>query len=972
MQKTYPMTITTEYGSDTYQYLYNFGSTMTIVDETYYMTDGGSGNVILDLDSDKYALIVNSFLPRIPAANQVFAEGMTDYSKYIPELTKLENIELPFSVRVKGSTESELRANVSNLLLELRRDTVYIAYSPPGRPLVYYLANPVAEADTDTYWYREFEDAHMAVVSVTMTSMPPCGVRESLEIVGSTGINDSFEIYSDIYTPLAWDTYEGYPYATIQITASQCFVGSVGLEIQTHGGWGGVIDSAPRQIDKTHPYNIKVYGIRVGDNAANINVKVHCYDASDTELGTLDIVTNYNISEKDVWLDIVEDNGNSVIYPSDSFETLKWIEGTTSAKIEIISGPAANFTDVVFDCIVLTDAYCLADNTLEGTAGIVVREDEIKGDLPAPLDLHISSLFSSSGWREYGLPNTQMDLEITGMSVRSEDDIWACGIDYNTTRGVVFHWDGINWTLKHAFNSPSRLNDIKHDDLGHIWVVGSGIWLSTDGINWQKQKPPDWHGIFASPPGYRSVAPMSSTDVIVVGGGSDGSQTRAEIIRKKNGVWTRIPGGVIDVEMHDVVAIPGYGWFAVGSNTYYKISKNVKIGLDGTIETKYIHYYVLDRAVCATDSTHIWVAGQRTRPSSESCLYFFDGDNWTEQNLYSSAALLDIDCKKIGEDYYVWAVGNGGMILSREITSDLPFSRWVNRSYTVPIHFLTVVIESKDSIWISGTCPYMLRGPYESQGLNASNIIVGQRDKCSENYNPALDIAGEDKFLITRRNQHYKELAAGETAEFRFNIGDHEGRYLVTAGITFSNTTAYDKANIKLRLQTLDGVDITSDIAKEIDLGDPNTIWKEIALLATRFTPIELPSHILSKNANKGQVNQLIYLTADASLGAVKLLLDHLTLIPTDVLVEITDTGDCQVILSSSDGAVLLTPDGTLEAASFSTPSTYAGTPAFEVRPDGINMTILVERTVSDNHELMPFYQLRGYYRPRYLLTPGE
>jgi hypothetical protein len=87
----------------------------------------------------------------------------------------------------------------------------------------------------------------------------------------------------------------------------------------------------------------------------------------------------------------------------------------------------------------------------------------------------------------------------------------------------------------------------------------------------------------------------------------------------------------------------------------------------------------------------------------------------------------------------------------------------------------------------------------------------GEGDDYNSSYNPVVEATGGAvAYSPYRRHGDYRVLDAAVTVDFIFNLAAHASKYYaITAGISFSATTAYDKGTIRKKLQTIDGVDIT-------------------------------------------------------------------------------------------------------------------------------------------------------------------
>jgi hypothetical protein len=244
---------------------------------------------------------------------------------------------------------------------------------------------------------------------------------------------------------------------------------------------------------------------------------------------------------------------------------------------------------------------------------------------------------------------------------------------------------------------------------------------------------------------------------------------------------------------------------------------------------------------------------------------------------------------------------------------------------------------------------------------------VGGSDEFNVDFNPVVDAAtGTVAYSPYRRHGKYRTLAAAATSDFIFNLAKHaENFYAISAGISFSATTAYDKGTIRKKLQTIAGTDITAQYQEdEIDLDDPITDWKEVLLMEDTWDDFFLPSHIVSDDASLGNINQIIQIIAHASLAAVTLWIDHIAIVPTDRWVRVDTINSNCLIIDSTMGEVFDSTDGSPSNAMTHNPTLVEGTPRFRLDPAGSNFTVIaINKVIDDMRVSLVNVVMR--YRPR-------
>jgi len=212
-------------------------------------------------------------------------------------------------------------------------------------------------------------------------------------------------------------------------------------------------------------------------------------------------------------------------------------------------------------------------------------------------------------------------------------------------------------------------------------------------------------------------------------------------------------------------------------------------------------------------------------------------------------------------------------------------------------------------------------------------------------------------------------LAAGKIVDFLFNLAAHAGsRYMITAGISFGAATAFDKGTIHLFLQTTAGTAITTQyILDEVDLADPNTKFREVALQTDDWDVRNVPTHVVSDDAVLGNINQVVELIAHASL-ATTLYIDYVAIIPVEHWTRIKTIASNYIIIDSTMGYILDSIDGGPSTAMAHDSSLVVGVPDFMADPKGMNMTLVAIQDVT-NDQRVGMVNIEMQYTPLYLLV---
>jgi photosystem II stability/assembly factor-like uncharacterized protein len=906
---------------------------LRLVDRDYVMTDGSGGSVILDLnDGVNYAVMLDSFKPSPATARQSTSDSpFRDGTKYNPGLGKLEDVTLPFSIKCIGDAVVSAKEKADALLNEARRDTVYVLYAPDGdSDITFWSAHPAVDFDTDRFWSRFYSDRNIGVVDFELHAPPGFGTVETLVALENLAPNASLDNWTGVEIDDYTRTVTGSSTITKETTIK--FHGSASVKMVRSGGLCYFTTTGFISVNPNEPFCLDAH---VYSTAGLIlSIAALCYDADDSYL------------DMKVWTGMTRggtawDRENMYLYHQGGYWSYyirpeDWPPAT--AKVKLAFSLEQNGT-VYVDKIIFANVKYVPDKAMDGVVGIVIPPGDIKGDLPALCDIYVSNPFTSPPWR----------LQDSGFYV-------------GTIYGVC------------AFDST------------HIWVVGqSGKILFYDGTSWVSQ-------ISGTSLTLRSVSAVSATVAWAVGNGG-------EIRKTTDGgaTWVFQPSGSYGMNLYSVSAVNANVAWVVGE--YGLILKTVNGGADWVQQypdSGYLYLY----SVTAIDANNAWAVGMAGLLMSTIIRTTDGGANWDLQDNQGFSDLYGVFAL---DSTHAWAVGYGGLILFWDgtfwwsqtsgtsnhlwgvyaadsthvwvtcVNGTILFyngSVWSMQStgQTNPLYGLDGY--STTNIWATGGGNTILRGIYPPGALEVTDLVIGQRDGYHEDFNPVVECAeGTLKYNPYRRWGTYRELSATDVAEFLFNLAGHAGnRYAIAAGISFSASTTYDKGTIHLLLKTVDGNAITAQyLSDEIDLGNPNGKWKEVILLDDTFEDADVSSHLVSDDAMLGNIDQVIEVIANASLGAVKLMLDYVALVPLDCYTSVGAIDSNYLIVDSTMEAVMDSIDGGPSTAMTHDPQEVTGSPRFVMDPAGVNMTLVAINDASDDMRVGTV-NLTVRYRKRYKL----
>ena len=1084
------LTLTTTYGdTDTIAFTYTDRTTLLFVDADYILSDGASGEILLDLnDGEDYELMLNSFSPQPATQRQEYADSpLTDGRTYRPGLDKLEDVILPFSIKILGDGDSTID-KATALLNEARKDIVYVVYAPYGAgELTFYSAHPSPEFETSRYWAREFIKNNISIVDFTLEASCGYGIIQEIKPLENRAPNAGIENWTGVEIVDWTRTTSG----SSAITKEESIIlsGSCSVKMVASSGDCELETTGYIAVDEDHPFYLDAYVYSTA--ALQVTIEADCYDANGL-LGTVSFTGDTRgATAWDRHVHNLVDTTQITDYhiASDDFP-----DGTTRVKLRVSLDEDGT---IYVDDIYFGDVNCSCDNSVEGVMGLKI--DDIKGDLPALCDITVGNPFGSPVWKDqasgvatclYAVAavdsTTAYAVGASGVILKTTDSgqswaamssgttknlytvtvfdsthIWAAGKDgtvlfcngttwssqtlphvtYSITNAGMEYWVGTNlnnWA--ETQNGVSIIEDTARKHSGsksskHI-VTGTGyvnsrqttdvfysinpyrsyrirIWFYFGDYTHSTEKERlrvSFYGSTGNFLGYKSVE-LSGGDYWVhssltinpadIPNGTYKIKIEARFSMTNNGRWTGAYVNFDDVTMEETSYPDIYGIDAITATNLVAVGEGGSIYNTANGGSTWVardsgafnHLY----AVSAVDATHIYAVGQSGR-----ILFSANGTTWTEQTSGTYNHLYGVYAV---DTTHIYAVGANGTILfsdgttwtsltsgtaqtlyaiSADSTSEIRAvgsvgtilkstdgTTWILQPGPASITLRGIDNIDTGIAWIVGEGGTILRGEFSATALTATNLVLGQRHGYHADFNPVVEASdGDIAYSCYRRFGNYYELDATETAKFLFNLAAHAGnRYAITAGMTFDGSTSYDKATIQIKLQTAEGVAITAQyLSDEVDLGDPNTDWQEVMLQDTVWDDLNnIPSHVISTEAALGNIDQLIQLIANASLGGVKLWIDYIAIVPLDRFVRVDDISTNYLIIDSSQGVVLDSLTASLSTAMTHDPTDVIGSPRFVMDPLGVNMTLVSIMDVGDDQR-MSVVDMTIRYRARYKL----
>lgn len=878
-------------------------------------------------DEINYKIDLNGFKAPEPTVKQQYADSALRHGQLPTEAWKYNNRILDFTIQVFGSTPAELDTNIKILEYTVCVAGAVVTYCPNGRTTnIYFNTFRPEEVDPSTYFERTYQRANMAIIKWSVQAYPfGYTDRRYLYPCKSIGLDDSFEKRDGNDFEHWLEEVSGG--GTITANTSEYLKGGVSCRMITYhdSDTCKIEDEDYLTVNELHAHNAKLYAYN-GWGTLTLDFDLLCYDDDGNLLGTLSLLAAYNPAAT-TWMDVLKVAGSPVVYPSDSGLSPRFPVGTT--KVKRWTSHSTTVGVVSLDSLLFEDADMIQGNELEGAFVINIPADMSSGDVPADAQIKVGSAYCSGPWSPQNSGLGAWWLE--GVAAVDASHVWAVG-----NLGAIKFYNGLTWASQ-ASGTTKGLRAIAAYDATTAWAVGDEGTLSFwNGTNWT-------HSGWGTRNLY-GVCAIAANNVVIVG--------EAGLILV-NGVQ-KTSGTAYD--LHDVDAADASHIWAVGDYGTIRFSNGTTWVAQTSGTTKNL------RAVYAVDSTHVWAVGE------SGVILFYNGTHWTRQTSGTTQSLYGV---YVYDATHVWAVGSNGAILFFNGTI------WTAQGSDTPSVLMSVSGISATSVWAVGQNGTIIHGVVAVSVMSMTNFDIGERDiQYASNFAAVQDAAGTTQVLdVYRHGQYYRSLAAGSTHKFRYPVGSHRGRYILSVGTSWASTTTYDQLSIKLYLETADGIKISPlpDISlTPLDLGNPTGLFKETAFATagTRLVDIDVPSHYVSPKANEDNIYQVIEVTNNAEAPAE--WLDCCTLLPAERCVELSSMAANFLIFDSEAGEVLVSQDGSFDTAAVYDPTKTVDSPRFVIDPRGCSFVVLAGNIVSGNERFSPLLDIEISWEPQWLMIPWK
>ena len=398
--------------------------------------------------------------------------------------SRLTNKEITLNLLLSGSSKNNLDIVVNNLLLELYKKTGCLEYRPEksSKSIFYTYYTVLEQPDFSDYFLHKDRDEHYSYNTVVKLSCKPWAEAQTEYIIASTNLltNGSFEKSLDEWSSTAIGL--GSPGVSIDSTRKM-LGGTKSCEFITTdvNSLVSIINNDFIPIDSNKSHNIQIFGWSQG-GTGKITAILYCYDIDGVATSPSGVTVLVDANPAGAfWEDLVTLYGYPVIYPEGSTNACRWPVNT--AKIKLYIQQTNAIAQVSIDGILLTESEFISDNLLEASIGIVVPKGEVKGNIPALMDIYIGNAHNTGRWN---LQNTGIYDNLYGIDYISASIAVAVG-----AAGKILFNNGSEWLLQNSGTALS-LYSIHNLDSTHFWSVGENgiILFSNNGFNWVSQTFP--------------------------------------------------------------------------------------------------------------------------------------------------------------------------------------------------------------------------------------------------------------------------------------------------------------------------------------------------------------------------------------------------------------------------------------------------------------------------------------------------
>lgn len=445
------------------------------------------------------------------------------------------------------------------------------------------------------------------------------------------------------------------------------------------------------------------------------------------------------------------------------------------------------------------------------------------------------------------------------------------------------------------------------------------------------------------------------------------------VLKRNGGSWAQVAMNPVTLgvdgtaSLRAVSMISGHAWAVGDRGTILHSTDDGATWTTQTAPNSYVNFY----GVLAISSTAIYAVG------SQSTIIFSNdaGANW--RTIESKPGLNTYTGISGSSTSVIYAVRSDGNIVAYDSTNEV-----FTASATVNAKLAGCYIYSATVGFAVGNSGKLFAGINTPAAFPGTALAIGQHNAYAENWNPVVKSTDGTKLISWFRNRSiYRRFPTGATTTFKFPLSGHRGRFLPSISVGLSVGAESDTCTLKGRLLTNTGTAITTyDTGQSESFSvDGNGDFSEGAFVNPKLSPITLPTHFVSENADDNKITQELQVTMP-TISSGYSYLDCLTLIPVRrafTLISAIPSGTKTVILDSSDNIAVSSLNGTIEQSAIIDASTVTDSPRFLADPYGMNMAGVVVRNTSiasspaadGDMKLTPRVNIKLRYLPQYLLT---
>jgi len=248
--------------------------------------------------------------------------------------------------------------------------------------------------------------------------------------------------------------------------------------------------------------------------------------------------------------------------------------------------------------------------------------------------------WDGSRWTQEFIQDTDdTDPDITGMHGADPDHLWAVARD-----GRIFLRENGAWTVDRS-ETGFRLTGVWAADAEHVWAVGM------DGVVRFRGADGAWTRPLAGTTSYLVAVWGSAPDNVWI------AAANGTALRFDGETWTHHPIAEGFVPMDLWVSPAGQAWVTGSVDSEYRVYRWIQ---DSWISASDLPEDAVLKSIWGSADDSVWISGG----SRDTPLWFWDGNEWSQQAQPSSIMVYDI----FGVDAdHVWVAGDYGQVVYRGV-----------------------------------------------------------------------------------------------------------------------------------------------------------------------------------------------------------------------------------------------------------------------------------------------------------------